>query len=46
MERKRTLSLMAVVATVAGVCAALYTPTHDVTELENRIPEAAPYETA
>src|SRR5262245_34789097 len=46
MEHKRTLSLIAVAATVAGVCGAVYTPTHDVTELENRIPEAAPYETA
>src|SRR5262245_17612986 len=46
MEPERTFSLVSVVVTVIGVCGAVYTPAHDPEELENRIPEAAPYETA
>src|SRR5215467_12126189 len=45
MDRKRTLRLLTSLAAVAGVSVAAYTRPHDRLELDNRIPEAAPYDT-
>ncbi|HEY1302492.1 MAG TPA: hypothetical protein VGF24_03025 [Vicinamibacterales bacterium] len=45
MKRQRIFSLMVLAVTITGVCGAVYTPAHDLVELENRIPEAAPYDT-
>jgi hypothetical protein len=44
MQRDRTFRLAAFVVTVLAVCSVVYTPAHDLVELENRIPETAPYD--
>ena len=44
MDRERAFRLIAFTVTMAAVCRAVYSPTHDPVELENRIPETAPYE--
>jgi hypothetical protein len=38
--------MIAFAATMTAVCSAVYTPAHDREELENRIPETAPYDTS
>ena len=46
MDPDRAFRLMAFTVTMAAVCSVVYTPAHDPAELENRIPETAPYDTA
>jgi hypothetical protein len=44
MERERAFRLIAFAVTVTAVCSVVFTPAHDLVELENRIPETAPYD--
>jgi hypothetical protein len=44
MERERVFRLMAFGVAITAVSTAVYSPAHDLRELENRIPEAAPYD--
>jgi hypothetical protein len=44
MERERAFRLIAFIVAVTAVCIVVFTPAHDLLELENRIPETAPYE--
>ncbi len=46
MQKELTFRLLVLAVTMLGVCGAVYRPAHDALELENRIPEAAPYVTA
>ena len=44
MERERAFRLIAFGVTMTAVCSVVFTPAHDLLELENRIPETAPYD--
>jgi hypothetical protein len=44
MDRERASGLIAFTLAITAVCGAVYAPAHDLAELENRIPETAPYD--
>jgi len=44
LPRDRALTGMVFAVAIAGVCGAVYAPAHDFRELDNRIPESAPYD--
>ena len=44
MNREQAFRVLALSAAITAVCSAVYAPVHDVAELENRIPETAPYD--